>query len=105
MESAPSLGSSFHFTARFGAASDEQPRVAGEADLTGVAALIVDDNGDQSSHHLSGLLWMLKMKPVSAATGLEALTMLRRASERGDPFALVLTDCHMPEMDGFDLAE
>jgi CheY-like chemotaxis protein len=44
------------------------------------------------------------MRPAAAAGGMEALAMLRQASERGDPFSLVLTDCHMPEMDGFDLA-
>ena len=44
------------------------------------------------------------MKPVEAASGQEALSHLRRASERGDPFRLVVTDVHMPEMDGFDLA-
>ena len=27
------------------------------------------------------------------------------AAGRGDPFLLVLSDCHMPGMDGFDLAE
>jgi hypothetical protein len=32
----------------------------------------------------------------------EALVALRLASERGDPFTLVLTD-YMPDMDGFDL--
>jgi two-component system, sensor histidine kinase and response regulator len=47
-------------------------------------------------------LW--KMKPVSATGGMEALSLLRSASEGGHPFSLVLTDCHMPEMDGFDLA-
>ncbi len=44
------------------------------------------------------------MRPASAAGGKEALEMLRQARERDDPFSLVLTDCHMPEMDGFDLA-
>jgi len=31
--------------------------------------------------------------------------MLRNAAGRGDSFLLVLSDCHMPGMDGFDLAE
>jgi len=44
------------------------------------------------------------MKPAEAFSGQEALSYLRRASERGSPFALVVTDVHMPEMDGFDLA-
>jgi CheY-like chemotaxis protein len=48
---------------------------------------------------------MWQMKPTEAASAQEALTHLRRASERGNPFALVVTDVHMPEMDGFDLAE
>src|SRR3984885_1940146 len=47
---------------------------------------------------------MWQMQPTEAASAQEALTHLRRASERGSPFALVVTDVHMPEMDGFDLA-
>jgi len=48
---------------------------------------------------------MWQMKPTEAASAQEALAHLRRASERGNPFALVVTDVHMPEMDGFDLAQ
>jgi CheY-like chemotaxis protein len=66
--------------------------------------LVVDDNAT-NRRILTELLWRWKMKPAAAASGLEALSMLRRAAERGDHFSLVLTDCHMPEMDGFDLTE
>ena len=65
-------------------------------------ALVVDDNST-NRRILTQLLWMWQMRPASAASGMEALEMLRQAADRGDPFALVLTDCHMPEMDGFDL--
>jgi len=45
------------------------------------------------------------MNPTEAASAPEALAHLRRADELGHPFAMVVTDVHMPEMDGFDLAD
>ena len=40
-----------------------------------------------------------------AASAPEALAHLRSGAEDGSPFGLVLTDAHMPKMDGFDLVE
>ncbi len=45
------------------------------------------------------------MRPTPAANAQEALSYIARAAELGEPFSLVLTDAHMPEMDGFGLAE
>jgi two-component system, sensor histidine kinase and response regulator len=103
VDSAPGLGSCFHFTACFGVAGEMEQPIPDQARLVGMPALVVDDNGT-NRRILTELLWLWKMRPASAASGMEALGMLRQASERGDPFALVLTDCHMPDMDGFDLA-
>jgi|SRR5579863_1215634 len=103
VDSHPGQGSCFHFTACFGIAGEiEEPNPDYER-LIGMPALVVDDNST-NRRILTELLWLWKMRPASAASGMEALGMLRQASERGDPFALVLTDCHMPDMDGFDLA-
>jgi len=45
------------------------------------------------------------MKVVAAATGSQALAAIQRRFEAHDPFALIITDVHMPEMDGFELAQ
>jgi two-component system, sensor histidine kinase and response regulator len=102
VDSAPGHGCCFHFTACFDPAGElEQPNPDGES-LVCMPALVVDNSTNRRI--LTELLWLWQMKPASAASGMEALAMLRKAAERGEPFSLVLTDSHMPEMDGFDLA-
>jgi signal transduction histidine kinase/DNA-binding response OmpR family regulator len=103
VDSKPGVGSTFHFTACFEAAQEKEQPDPNEACLAGMTALVVDDNR-ANQRILTQLLRMWQMKPAVAASAREALEMLRHAAERGDPFPLVLTDCHMPEMDGFDLA-
>ncbi len=103
LESEPGRGSCFHFDASFGAAAETERPDANEAALDGIAALVVDDNA-VNRRIMTEMLWQWHMRPASAAGGMEALAMLRQAAQRGEPYRLVLTDCHMPGMDGFDLA-
>ena len=103
VDSKPGQGSCFHFTAAFDPAAEVEPPMTDQGRLAGMPALVVDDN-PTNRRILTELLWMWHMRPASAASGIEALGMLGQAARRGDPFALVVTDCHMPEMDGFDLA-
>jgi len=101
--SAPGQGSAFHFTARFSAAQDVKA-IVDPSFRRGLPLLIVDDNAT-NCRILTNVLRNWGLKPVSAAGGLEALALIRRAFEAGDPFALMITDVHMPGMDGFQLAE
>jgi signal transduction histidine kinase/DNA-binding response OmpR family regulator len=103
LDSEPGRGSCFHFTASFGLVTEAEPQDPEESTLAGTAVLVVDDN-PINRRILMDLLWQWNLRPAAAAGGAEALAILRQASESGDPFSLVLTDCHMPEMDGFELA-
>ena len=105
VESVPDQGSCFHFTASLGITSQRPPRPNSvEPSLSGRPVLIVDDSVT-NRRILTDMLWLWKMRPTPAASATEALSYMARAAEIGEPFSLVLTDGHMPEMDGFGLAE
>jgi two-component system sensor histidine kinase/response regulator len=70
--------------------------------LRGLRVLVVDDNATNReilAHQLAG--W--SMDTANAASGREALQTLRQASAAS--FDLAILDLHMPEMDGFALAQ
>src|SRR5205823_5745 len=98
-------GSTFHFTARLGVRQDpaaaEPPRAA--VRLQGLRVLVVDDNAT-NRRILEEVLSNWRMRPTPVASAREALAALSAAQAAGEAFELVLTDCHMPETDGFDLA-
>jgi len=104
VESSLGQGSCFHFTARLGITSESAPEPVSETALAGVRVLIVDDNAT-NRRILADLTRIWGMIPSTAESGPEALRQMRDASEAGHPLSLVLSDVHMPEMDGFQLAE
>jgi two-component system, sensor histidine kinase and response regulator len=106
VESTLSKGSCFHFTADLGISSETRQlaRLAEAIPLAGIRVVVVDDNLT-NRRILSDMLWGWGMLPAPAASGPEALAHLRRGLQRGQPYSLVLTDVHMPEMDGFELVK
>ena len=103
VESEPGAGSCFHFTVCLGEAQQAREVLPDDRTLVGTRVLIVDDNAT-NRRVLSHLLARWEARPACAASGFEALSILQDAKEQGDPFRLVLTDFHMPEMDGLDFA-
>jgi CheY-like chemotaxis protein/HPt (histidine-containing phosphotransfer) domain-containing protein len=108
VESIVDKGSCFHFTARFDrpseATSSPLPATLNSSILIGVPVLIVDDNRT-NRRILEGLLNRWGMVPGTASDGQEALEMYTSAVADGTPYQLVLTDMHMPRMDGFDFVQ
>jgi CheY-like chemotaxis protein len=98
------VGSRFWFTIRVqadaGQAMHDPPTP--EAGLAGVTVLVVDDNATQRNV-LSECLTDWGMAVTTADSGRAALATLRTAAKQGPPFAVVLIDGSMPEMDGCEL--
>jgi signal transduction histidine kinase/DNA-binding response OmpR family regulator len=105
VESQAGRGSTFHFTARFGAAAESSADVrnAGPESLNGIRVLVVDDNAS-NRRILNEMLIRWKMRSVLADSGPMALEILRRSAQERDRFDLILLDAQMPVMDGFDFA-
>jgi two-component system, sensor histidine kinase and response regulator len=97
-ESQPGVGSTFYFTLTAAAVpAPEMPATA--SSLAGKQVLIVDDSAINRKIMIQHAhTW--QMQPVAAASGAEALALLRR----GQPFDLAILDMQMPSMDGLMLA-
>ena len=106
VESQQGRGTQFHFTVRVGISGEpvEIGKIAPPEILRGVKVLVVDDNRT-NRRIIEGMLNRWAMKPSSVEGGEQALTELEVAHHAGQPYALVLTDMHMPVMDGFTLIE
>jgi CheY-like chemotaxis protein len=64
--------------------------------------LVVDDNAT-NRHILEEMLTSWRMRPKVAPDAESAMAALRRAAEAGERFDAVISDCQMPEVDGFML--
>jgi signal transduction histidine kinase/DNA-binding response OmpR family regulator len=105
VESTVGRGSTFHCTVKLGVqAQPNAPKPAPHINLAGVKTLVVDD-------HPTNLLILRETltawgADVTEAGGGElALAELRRAAQAGEPYELMLLDCRMPGMNGFEVAE
>jgi signal transduction histidine kinase/CheY-like chemotaxis protein len=106
VQSLPGAGSQFYFTTKVKSA-EKKPEIGTIAPpeiLRGVRVLVVDDN-HTNQRIVQGMLGRWEMQSTVAGGGEEALEELFSASKAGVPYGLVLTDMHMPNMDGFDLVE
>jgi len=106
VESLPGQGSTFHFLAKLGHQKGTTVKVppVSIARLLQCRVLIVDDNAT-NRRILEDMVQQWEMRPTTIADGESALTEMKHAADSGDPFSLILLDGHMPQMDGFALAE
>ena len=103
LESVPGAGSTFHFTVALDTAELPSEVSFDKARLATVPVLIVDDN-EVNRRILETQLAAWGMRPTTASGGQQALDVLTAAARRGEAFALVLLDSHMPDLDGFAVA-
>ena len=101
VSSEPGKGSCFHFGIKTTQASNQLPeqKVHLMSDHKGKKILVVDDNTTNRAI-LKNQLENWQLVPVMSGSGAEALNIL--ATETG--FSLVLTDFHMPFMNGLELS-
>ena len=102
-ESREGEGSTFSFTLPVKVAEDSasfQP--AALLDVAGVRILVVDDN-KTNCQIVSELLRPFGVQCTSVFSAESALHRIERAHRGNQPYQLVLTDLHMPEMDGLEL--
>jgi signal transduction histidine kinase/CheY-like chemotaxis protein len=107
VESEMGVGSQFHFSVQFGTAKSHASHSVGSppsAHLRGSRVLIVDDNRT-NRRILEGLLKHWEMKATAVSSAEEALAEIAAARAASAPYHLILTDMHMPKMDGFQFVE
>lgn len=98
-------GSAFHFTMPVGRVeTTSQPEPLDLPELAGVGVLIVDDNAT-NRRLLEDSVKHWGMIPTAVDSARAALQILNQERLLKSELPVVLTDAHMPEMDGFGFIE
>jgi len=105
VESTLGEGSTFHCLVRLRVApAKTDTQAVLPIDLQHIRTLIVDDHQTNRNILMETLsTWNAQVTDV--ANGYDALAELWRATEEGQPYRLLLLDCRMPGMDGFQVVE
>jgi len=105
VESAVGKGSTFHFTVRLArATTPAAPRASLPPHLLAAPVLIVDDNAtNRRILEQTFLHW--QMQPLQASSADEAWQLLLQRTPDELDVRLIVTDCNMPDVDGFMFAE
>jgi two-component system, sensor histidine kinase and response regulator len=102
VESIEGKGSTFSFTASFTPVAHPQP-VHSTLDLTGVKTLVADDN-ETNRLILNEALSSWGALITEVSDGTSALLALQK-DHATKPYRLVLLDCRMPDLSGFEVVQ
>ena len=104
VESRRGKGSTFRFTARLGKGmAAPRPRLL-QSDLRGRRVLIIDDN-PHARAVLANMLTNMTLVADEAASGQEAIDMVRQASDAGERYEIAFVDWQMPSMNGIETGQ
>ncbi|WP_231598078.1 response regulator [Synechococcus sp. CBW1002] len=101
VDSVPNVGSTFHFSARFGLPYGAANPMLCLEELRGVRVLVVDDNSTAREITVA-MTRSFGMEVDKASDGEQAVRAVRQADAAGHPYALVLMDWRMPLMNGVE---
>jgi len=106
VESAPDVGSTFHFTVTCPIVHDlpVAPVVKSRPAAADIRVLIVDDN-EVNRRILEGMLTNWGWANEAVDSGATALELMAAAARNQNPYSVILLDAHMPGMDGFAVAK
>jgi CheY-like chemotaxis protein/nitrogen-specific signal transduction histidine kinase len=105
VESTLGAGSTFHCCVQLAVQSSPTPTYDNvQVNLQGIRTLVADDHATNRLI-LRETLTALGAEVTDTVSGHEAVAEWRRAAASARPYELLLLDCRMPEMDGFQVAE
>ncbi len=98
------VGTTFWFVLPLPIATEQSSPSSHLSSLRGTRVLVVDDNS-VNRRILEEIFSAWGFRPMIVESGPRALEAIGRSEREGRPFSIIVLDCMMPDMDGFELAK